>query len=199
MELLTLIAILVGPILAVFATRFVDGRRQRDERRNNIFKTLMKTRRNRISSEHVEALNLIELEFADDKVVIDEWKKLFTHFGNPHSRRQDEIAAETLSDQDKMLRDTMFYNRLADERQRQLAKLLHAMAKTLGFKAEQLDIFEGGYTPQGWSELEVEQHAARRFILDLAFGRKLLPVGIFHVVKDANEAVSHSGKCTDAE
>ena len=49
-------------------------------------------------------------------------------------------------------RDNLFNKRLFDERQRLLAKVLHSMAKTLNFKIEQLEIFEGGYTPQGWQD-----------------------------------------------
>ena len=65
-------------------------------------------------------------------------------------------------------RDRRYYVRLAEERQRLLAKLLHAMAKALDFKVEQLEIFEGGYTPQGWADIEVEQNVIRRFAAQLA-------------------------------
>jgi hypothetical protein len=41
------------------------------------------------------------------------------------------------------------------------------MANFLGFKINQLEIFEGGYTPQGWSEIEYDQTAIRRFAASL--------------------------------
>jgi hypothetical protein len=53
------------------------------------------------------------------------------------------------------------------------------MAKALGFKIEQLEIFEGAYTPQGWADIELEQTAIRRFAAQIAFGQRALPVLVF--------------------
>jgi hypothetical protein len=67
-----------------------------------------------------------------------------------------------------------------------LSKLLHAIGKDLGFKIEQLEIFEGGYTPQGWGTVEDEQTAVRRLFTDIALGRRMFPIGVFHF-PDLNE------------
>jgi hypothetical protein len=67
---------------------------------------------------------------------------------------------------------------LYNERQRLLAKLLHAIASELGHKAEQLEIFEGGYTPRGWHDDDMEQRLIRQYALDLARGHRVVPVGV---------------------
>ena len=80
-------------------------------------------------------------------------------------------------------RTRRFNDRLAMERQKLLAKLLHAIAKRMRFKAEQLEIFEGGYTPQGWEDLDVEQRIIRRFAVDLFAGRRSVPVAVVDYTK----------------
>lgn len=179
MEILTIIAIVVGPIAAVLVTRWVDRQREQHQRRMDIFRTLMRTRRAPMSAEHVGALNLIEIEYAGDREVISCWKALFSHFGTQHARGDGEQIREGLSPEESGSRERRFGERLTGERLRLLAKLLHAMARRLGFKIEQLEIFEGGYGPQGWQDIETEQTVVRRFVVELALGRRTLPIGVF--------------------
>ncbi len=181
-DILTLIAIVGGPIVAVFLTRKLDARREQRARRMDVFRTLMRTRRTPTSVEHVGALNLIEIEFSRDLEVIKAWRELFTHFATEHNRRLEELSTAL---HENGAADARFSKRLGDERQRLLAKLLHAMAKVLDFKIEQLEIFEGGYTPQGWEDEYQEQRLVRRFLVDLYRGAVALPVLTFQPEKSA--------------
>jgi hypothetical protein len=75
---LTIIAIFLGPIVAVQLTRFLDDKKEERERKLRVFKTLMATRGVVLSWAYVEALNLIDLEFSSkrrkEREVIDAWK-----------------------------------------------------------------------------------------------------------------------------
>jgi len=188
-EILTLIALVGGPVAAVLLTRYTDQSRERSSRRMDVFRTLMRTRRAPTTAEHVGALNLIEIEFASDQQVLSAWKNLFGHFAQEHPRRPDELV---LRDRDRRRCDEAFYGRLADERARLLSKLLHAMAKALNFKIEQLEIFEGGYIPQGWEDELVEQRLVRKFLLDLYQGKVALPVMAFEAPRLSNGSESLS-------
>ena len=95
-DYLTLLAIVVGPLLAIFVTRHLDNRRERTSRRMDIFRTLMRTRRTPMLPEHVGALNLIEIEFENQDEVISEWRKLFGHFGTNHTRHQTEEISDQM-------------------------------------------------------------------------------------------------------
>ena len=185
-EILTLIALIAGPLAAVGLTRYVDQRRERISRRMDVFRTLMRTRRAPTTIEHVGALNLIEIEFASDPQVLSAWKALFTHFAREHPRRFDET---TVSGQDieNRRREGLFSKRLAEERATLLTKLLHPMAKALDFKIEQLEIFEGGYIPQGWEDELVEQRLVRNFLIELYRGGVALPVMVFNPPDPPNE------------
>ena len=62
-ESLMIASTLLGPILAVQAQKWVERARTSGDRRDWIFTTLMATRQTRLSTEHVRALNLIDLAY----------------------------------------------------------------------------------------------------------------------------------------
>ncbi|MBL4766253.1 MAG: hypothetical protein JKY94_00765 [Rhodobacteraceae bacterium] len=177
-EILTIFAIICGPLSAVLISIWLSREKERRDRKFDIFKTLMRTRRTPILQEHVGALNLIEIEYTKNKAVIKKWKKLFEHFGTTHARNLDEEVSDTDTQERKQSQDEKFYQRLSNERQALLAKLLHKMAQVLDFRIEQLKIFEGGYSPQGWTDVELQQAEIRRFVIDLGAGRRVIPVGV---------------------
>ena len=178
MEIITIAAIFIGPIAAVMITRWIDGLRDKKMRQMQIFKTLMATRREPMSGSHVGALNLIEIEFAGRDTVLEAWKYLFEHFGNNHPRYPIEAVDESMPPEEVNSRNSRFAERLYNERQTLLAKLLHPIAKEMKFDIEQLEIFEGGYTPQGWIDNEIEQRIVRQYLLDLYSGKRVVPVGV---------------------
>jgi hypothetical protein len=147
----------------------------------SVFKTLMRTRRTPVHIDHVGALNLVEIEFQKDKKVIAAWRELLTHFATEHQPKAAERTDGNLTPEERRNRESQFLKRIATERQTLLTKLLHAIAKALRFKAEQLEIFEGGYTPQGWFDDDIEMRAARRLFVDVATGQRLFPIGIYDV------------------
>ena len=64
---LMITVVLLAPFIAVFAQRKIDLIREKRNHRLWVFRTLMATRGNKISLEHVQALNSIELIFGDAK------------------------------------------------------------------------------------------------------------------------------------
>ena len=83
---LMILAVLLGPIIAVRLTRYLDNKKEIRERKLTIFKKLMATRAYTISWDHVEALNRIDLEFdkkkKKEKAVIEAWKEYLDLLGN---------------------------------------------------------------------------------------------------------------------
>jgi hypothetical protein len=128
MEWLTLAAILIGPIAAVFITRHLDDRRFAAGRKMDIFRTLMRTRRIPSHVYHVGALNLVEVEFLKDEKVVRAWKDYLRNLGAepPASPRQEG-----------------FYK----ERESLLTTLLSQIAVSLGLQVPQMDIHMGNYIP----------------------------------------------------
>ncbi len=83
MLIVTVVAIVIGPLLAVRLQRKADEAREKRTRRYMILNILMRTRSEKLSSEHVGALNLIQLEFYGSIAVIDAYKT-YSDFLNSH-------------------------------------------------------------------------------------------------------------------
>ena len=89
-------AILCGPVLAVQAQKWIEVAREKRNRRLNVFKRLMATRGALLSPAHVEALNMIDLEFAGrgrkNETVKTRWKEYLDHLcslpDDPEQRQQ---------------------------------------------------------------------------------------------------------------
>ncbi|NTD93849.1 hypothetical protein G6M23_21190 [Agrobacterium tumefaciens] len=148
------LATFLGPILAVFVTRWVDDRRLKQSRKLETFRVLIRTRRTQLSYDFVAALNMVEIDFFNAPKVLTTHAELMRHLG-----------AKT---DDSWL----------DRTQRLVARLLYAMGQDVGYTMEQLDILEGGYIPQAMVDDETEQQRLRRSLLALLSGAHPLPVTI---------------------
>jgi hypothetical protein len=82
-EWITVAAIVLGPILALFAQRALDWIREKKKQRLHIYFTLMSTRATPLNVDHVRALNSIDTVFSrrSDKDVREAWTKLLAHVG----------------------------------------------------------------------------------------------------------------------
>lgn len=149
-------AAIIGPAVAVWITRMSDDRKEVRARRMDIFRTLMRTRKMPIHFDHVGALNLVEIEFVNDREVIAAWKNYLKNLGErlpPDANKDDE-------------------NTFSKARENLLTKLIHEISKVLKFKVEQLDILEGNYIPQGWNDDDWEQKLVRTALIDVLGGRR---------------------------
>lgn len=70
---------LLGPVLAVQAQKWIEGYREKRDRRFNIFRTLMATRAANLTAAHVEAINAVPIDFYGDKPITDAWEEYFGH------------------------------------------------------------------------------------------------------------------------
>jgi hypothetical protein len=156
----TIVAILVGPIAALYIQSRLDLGREARNRKLSVFKTLMSFRATGLAPVFVQALNLIDVEFdgnnKKEKDVRDAWKELLDLLNNYKT---------TLN---------------AEERSRELkASLLQAMGKCLGYEFDKVQVKKGAYYPEGLVNTEQEQHAVRRGILDVLQGKRRIPIGVF--------------------
>jgi hypothetical protein len=148
------IATFTGPILAVLVTRYNDERRATRARRLDIFRNLMATRRALVSPDKVRALNTVEIEFYGIRSVEEAYRAIMAHINTPPP-----------------LPDGW------NERHRSLlTKLLSEMAKVLGYELQQLDMLEGGYYPQVFADIEIEQQVLRRALIEVVSGKRPLLV-----------------------
>jgi hypothetical protein len=160
-------AVVLGPILAVQVQKFIEKWNEARGRKLGIFKTLMATRGARLSPQHVQALNMIDLEFSSDnpkeKTVLDAWKTYLEHLYNVPRDSQDP---------NYQTKFTLWDSKSSEY----LIALLSAMGKSAGFVFDEVQLKKGAYTPQGYIDLETENSLIRRGTLDILYGRRPLQV-----------------------
>lgn len=154
-------ATLLGPILAVQAQKLLERRRDQDQRRRWVFRTLMATRATNLSSAHVEALNAVPIEFYGRSVrlskVIEAWKVYLDHLNA-------NVDANGPAWEDR--------------RQDLFLALLGAMAHFLGYKFGPVELRREVYFPRGHAQLETDQETIRKGFASLLRGEKALPMEV---------------------
>jgi hypothetical protein len=179
-EILTVIALIVGPISAVQVQKFIEATNDRRNRRIWVFKTLMATRGATLSIDHVSALNRIDLEFSDNdkyKKIIEAWKMYF-----------DNLCIETHGEQEAILWLKVNQDLLAD--------LLYEMGRSLGYNFERSQIKRNIYSPKAHGRMEREYQLIREKLIEMLHGDLSIPVSISSVRPD-EEAVERQQKLQD--
>src|SRR5438105_12517209 len=82
-EWLTILAIIIGPLLAFEVQRRRDDRRERRQRKLEIYRKLMMTLKVPLAPSHVDAINSVHVEFYDDVKVLDAWRLYASHLNQP--------------------------------------------------------------------------------------------------------------------
>jgi hypothetical protein len=157
----TILAVIMGPILAVQVERSLEDRREARRRKIALFRELMVTRGSRLSARHVEALNGIQMEFRSagkEKKVVDAWKLYITHLNT-------SSTPETL-------------NVWAGRSDDLLTELLFVMGQCLGYEFEKDRIKREAYVPKLFGEIETEQTQLRQECLAVFKGEKSLRVEV---------------------
>lgn len=165
---LIIVATLLGPILAVQAQKLVEVLRERRQRKLWVFQTLMATRMARVSGEHVQALNMIDLTFyggrsfgrirtKKEQAVIDSWREYLDNLTEDPGETPETLYSR---------RHELFIN------------LLHNIAKDVGFDFNRVELNKGVYSPVAHSELEREQAQVRTLALELLSGQTSLNMNV---------------------
>jgi hypothetical protein len=151
-------AVLAGPIIAVQLTRYLDNRREVRDRKLQVFKTLMATRSYMVSWDHVVALNRIDLEFngrnRKEKAVIEAWRAYLDLLG------------------DRNLSPEQWGGKRIDL----MVELLHKMGQVLDYDFDKTHIKNSSYSPKAHGNIEEQQEAIRRGLIELLDGKRAVPM-----------------------
>lgn len=150
-----------GPITAILIARWRDKVREKRSRHLHIFRSLLATRRQNITLEHVTALNLVEVDFYGVDSIQAAWRVYHRHLNSAPPGRP-----MTPAENEAFVRDGNDF----------LAKLLFAIAQYLGFSMSELDIRNGGYAPDGWRYRDERIGIIQEFAKQIALGQKSLPI-----------------------
>ena len=162
---LTIIAIILGPILAVQIQNLIQRIKETKDRKEQIFKTLMATRAAPLYVSHVEALNLIDIEFYKNKEIVNAWKLLLDNLSNYPQNPDNEDYSARLS-------------QCSERSNELLTDLLFEMAKVLGYKFDKVLIKRGCYIPKGHGEYQFEQDSIRKGLLQVLWNNKPIQISV---------------------
>ena len=157
-DIAIVIATFVGPFGAVYVTERQRKKADARNRKVHIFRTLMATRAAFLATAHIEALNLIELEFAGgnkkDQSVVDRWALYNSHL-NDVGYSPDHWPAR---------------------RKELMVDLLYAMSQALGYPHRKSDINTEAYYPKGYAEADQQLILTRKLLLEVLEGKRPLPM-----------------------
>jgi hypothetical protein len=166
------IAIILAPIVAVQIQKLLEKRQTKTERQINVFKTLMSTRATPVSIAHVEALNMIDIEFYDNKKITEAWKLLLDHFGNyPNTDDpQHQTKLDACIEKSKAL----------------LIDLLYEMGTSLNYHFDKVHLKRGVYHPKGHADVFTDQEFIRKSLIGIFKGNIPIPIKLINKIKEEN-------------
>ena len=162
---LTIIAIVVGPLLAFEAQRIRDDRRERRNRKLEIFRKLIMTLKVPLAPSHVDALNSIHVEFYDDERVLDAWRLYASHLNGRQVPGSDTA-------------------RWGEKKFDLLVDLTYLMGQSLGYAPiDKAALRDNTYVPKGYADVEAELEQIRKAWLDVLSGMRPVPIATVGTVQ----------------
>lgn len=163
-DILMILAVGLSPLVAVLIQKWFESRGATLSQRRWIFKTLMTTRTAPLDLNHVQALNMIALEFRDRK-----YETL---------RRKWELYLRHLN-------ITSVDQRWFEVRNDLLADLLVEMGRVLGYKFDTAHVTNEAYRPRYHGNVQSELDEIRQRVLEILRSTKAFPVALFPGNPDA--------------
>ena len=150
----------MGPVAAVQAQKWIERRQAKRKGKDYVFRTLMATRAARLSTEHVQALNMIDLEFygggPKEKGVREAWKQYLDHL---NTRYENDVAGAWGIRQTDLL-----------------IELMYQMSNCLGYDFDRTQIKNSVYSPVAHGNLELEQNVIRLGLVNILTGKAAFPI-----------------------
>jgi len=146
-EVINLIALVVGPLFAVIVGQKLQIRKEVREDKMKIFRTLMVSRAYPWTQNMVDALNMIDIVFVDDIPVRNAWKDLFDKYSVVNADEAHIIKVKNAQ-----------------------YRLLESMANSLGYKNKiDWETIQNPYLPRGLQnqlDLQMQNQEVSNYILN---------------------------------
>ena len=152
----TVIALFLGPIIAIVITRWVDIRREDYKSKSDLFSTLMRSRIQPVSAEHVVAINLIPVVYKKHQKIIDSFNTFVEHLNTKRS--------ENYVEWDK-------------KKEKLLFEILYQMSCILDINIRESDLNKP-YWPQAWADSQSHLLAMQEYQFKIATGKEVMKVEI---------------------
>jgi hypothetical protein len=160
-DIVMILALIMGPVIAVQIAEYIRKKDEAKKRKIRVFQTLMATRTASLAAKHIDALNLVEIEFhsllAEDRKVVDRLKLYKLHLEDATYLKQSQEAWTNRKDE-------------------LLIDLLYEMSVALGYSFDKSQMKSRAYYPQGYVDAEKENLETRKLWLEILKGQRQLPM-----------------------
>jgi len=165
---LIIIAILLSPLIALEVQRYIDIFRERRIRKMRIFETLMTTRGDEISQYHVQALNMIDINFygvrlfsknwlsKKEKNVLTSWKIYLDHLNTP-GELKGSVLENWISKKDDLFADLLF-----------------EISQAIGYDFDKVHLKRSIYIPRAHGDKFLDNETIRHNLVQILDGKKPL-------------------------
>lgn len=176
---LMILAVLAAPLVAVQVQKLIERSREMRMRKLSIFQTLMATRASRLAPAHVQALNMIDLEFYGKRI-----------FGVRFQSKADKVIGtcwKAYLDQLNSQFDEPTFNAWLAKGDDLFTDLLYEMSKGLGYDFDKVHLKRGIYSPKAHNEDELANREIKRSLVELLSGDRPLNMAVvsFPVTEEA--------------
>lgn len=177
-DIVMILAVILGPILAVQTQKYLELIQETEKRKLHIFRTLISTRATKLSQDHVTALNMIDIEFygkkyfgkrnqsEGEKKITNAWKLYNDHLNNNSPYGNPDIWNEEV--------DKLFNS------------LLYSMAKHLNYDFDEVQLKRDCYRPMGHENIEKSQLKILQGLVEVLDGEKAIPMTIESLSQNKN-------------
>jgi len=179
-DIIMTMAIILGPILAIQAQKTIEVFQETRKRRMELFRTLMSTRAERLNRNHVQALNMIDIEFygrllpfirtryqtKKEQAVTHAWKSY-----NSHLNQKDEYDS---LDQWGKKGDELF------------TSMLYAITQALNYDYDKVQLQRDCYRPIAHGNIENTQLAILSGLDEIVNKGKPLPMCVINLPSQEN-------------
>ena len=178
LTIMAIAATVISPLLAIQTQKFIERYSQKKSLKIDIFKHLMATRSQsaRLSSEHVRALNMIDLAFygkikkgkakrsASEGNVLSSWKLYFAHLNTSYPDNDNILGAIWNQTSNNLFLD-----------------LLSEIAKDIGYDFERVQLQTAIYSPVAHGAIENDQSKIRKGLAAIFSGENALKMEIKNI------------------
>lgn len=179
-------AVIIGPFGAVQIQRVLEKIREKKQRRLDIFKTLMSTRAEKLNRAHVQALNMIDIEF---------YGRMIPIIRTRYQRKTEQAVTHAWKIYNSHLNKLNEFNNFpvwSARTDELFTELLYALAQSLNYDFDKVQLQRDCYRPQAHGELENLQGKILVGLEKVLSGESSLPMRIVNipVVPDEQDVVS---------
>lgn len=168
-------AVVIGPILAVQIQKILEQFREKKQKRLYIFRTLMSTRAQKLHRDHVQALNMIDIEFYGRKIPLIKTK---------YQTSKEQAVTHAWKNYNNHLNKAKEYpdiNIWISKSDDLFTDLLYTISQAMNYDFDKVQLQRDCYRPIAHGDLETTQSNILKGLEDIFSGRSSLPMNITNI------------------